>query len=74
MSVNFSPDGKTIVSSSGNGYRDNVVRVWDAHTGKLIRTLTGHTRRVKTVRFSPDGKMIVSGSHDGTILLWDARF
>ena len=36
----FSPDGKRIVSGSG----DNTVRVWDADTGQpLGEPLTGHT-------------------------------
>ena len=59
-SVAFSPDGKRIVSGSG----DRTVKVWDATTGQETLTLKGHTRTVRSVAFSPDGKRIVSGSED----------
>ncbi|HEX2066138.1 MAG TPA: hypothetical protein VHI93_04925, partial [Candidatus Thermoplasmatota archaeon] len=50
--VAFSPDGKRIVSGSG----DMTVRVWDAITGGEAHTLRGHTGSVQSVAFSPDGK------------------
>ena len=37
-SVAFSPDGQTLVSGS----QDKTLRLWDANTGKHIRTITGH--------------------------------
>ncbi|CAG8976165.1 hypothetical protein HYALB_00010035 [Hymenoscyphus albidus] len=69
-SVAFSPDGKQIVSGSG----DRTVRRWDAATGQqLLPALEGHTDWVITsVAFSPDGKQIVSGSWDRTVRRWDA--
>ena len=66
-SVAFSPDGKQIVSSSDDG----TIKLWNAGTGRLIRTFRRHTDWVSSVAFSPDGKRIVSGSHDETIKLWD---
>ena len=66
--VSFSPDGKRIVSGSG----DETIRIWDATTGKELETLEGHTAGVTSVSFSPDGKRIVSGSSDNTIRIWDA--
>ena len=58
-SVAFSPDGKQVVSGSG----DRTVRRWDAATGQqLLPALEGHTDGVHSVAFSPDGKQIVSGS------------
>ena len=65
----FSPDGKQIVSGSG----DTTVRRWDAATGQqLLPALEGHTGGVSSVAFSPDGKQIVSGSWDTTVRRWDA--
>ena len=67
-SVAFSPDGKRIVSGSG----DQTLKVWDAASGQETLTLAGHTERVTSVAFSPDGERIVSGSGDNTLRLWDA--
>jgi len=53
-SVAFSPDGKQVVSGSG----DKTVRLWDAATGALQQTLEGHSDSVWSVAFSPDGKHI----------------
>ena len=66
--VVFSPDGKLLVSCSV----DKTVKVWDAVSRRLIRTLEGHTDSVTSVAFSPDGKTIASGGSDQTIKLWDA--
>ncbi|KIM58957.1 hypothetical protein SCLCIDRAFT_127030 [Scleroderma citrinum Foug A] len=69
-SVEFSPDGKRIVSGSS----DKSVRVWDADTGVQIGSpLQGHTDWVMSVGFSPDGTRIVSGSEDKTVRVWDAN-
>ncbi|MBD2287643.1 WD40 repeat domain-containing protein [Microcystis wesenbergii FACHB-1317] len=68
-SVNFSPDGKTLVSGSGDG----PIELWNVETGKEIRTLKGHYYPVRSVNFSPDGKTLVSGSDDGTIKLWNVE-
>jgi eukaryotic-like serine/threonine-protein kinase len=72
-SVAFSPDGKRIVSGGGEWGKPGEVQVWDAHTGKLERTLQGHTSYVQSVAFSPDGKRIASGSVDRTVKVWDAH-
>jgi WD40 repeat protein len=69
ISVAFSPDGKQIVSGSG----DTTVRRWAAATGQLLLpVLEGHTEDVSSVAFSPEGKQIVSGSGDTTVRRWDA--
>ena len=47
------------------------IQLWEAHTGDLLSTHTGHTDRVQTLVFSKDEKTLASGSADGTILLWD---
>lgn len=67
ISVNFSPDGKTIASAS----EDNTIKLWSVEDRKLIKTLKGHDSTVISVKFSPDGKTIASASFDNTIKLWN---
>ena len=42
-------------------------RVWDASTGEVKATLSGHLGAVSCVAFSSGGKAVISGSLDGTI-------
>ncbi|MBD2025820.1 CHAT domain-containing protein [Leptolyngbya sp. FACHB-711] len=66
-SLAFSPDGRTIFSSSN----DRTVRVWDVAAGRLLHLLTGHRDRVKCVGMSPDGQLMLSCSADGQVRGWD---
>jgi WD40 repeat protein len=42
-------------------------RVWDLETGRLKKTLKGHTNLVTSVAISPDGGTLVSGCEDGSV-------
>jgi WD40 repeat protein len=65
LSVAVTPDGKHVVSGSG----DNTVRLWELATGKEVRRFTGHADWVRSVAVTPDGKYVVSGSGDNTVRL-----
>lgn len=65
--ISFSPDGKLILTTTGDHY----ARVWDAASGKLLHELTGHTDTVSRAAFSPDGRFIVTAGNDKTARLWE---
>jgi WD40 repeat protein len=67
FSLVFLPDGKTLISASG----DRLIRLWDPATGKERRRLEGHTAAVLSLVLAPDGKRLASGSADGTVRFWD---
>ena len=77
-SVAISSDGKRIVSGSGGNADDHhgaagEVKLWDAESGKVVRTIEGDDRFGSSVATSADGKSVASGSTDGRLLLlWDA--
>jgi WD40 repeat protein len=64
----FSPDGTRIATAS-----NDQVRVWDARTGQLLRSLPGHKSFIMGVAFSPDGCRLTSASHDRTVKVWEAN-
>ena len=66
-SLTYSADGKTLASGS----TDNTVKLWDAETGKLLRTFRGQKGIVLSVALAPNGKTLASGYYKA-IKLWDA--
>ncbi len=76
-SLAISPDGRRIASTNRSG----TVRLWDAATGRLLRSLQGHQprkeagenypRRTLGVTFHPDGHQVAAAGWDGTVRTWD---
>ncbi len=64
--VEWSPDSKFIALGEGGP----AVQVWNASTGQIMRTYTGHTGPVNAVSWSPNGTLIASGGEDGTVQVW----
>ncbi len=45
--------------------------LFDARSGKQLRTFVGHTGPVWAIAPSPDGRYLLSGSNDQTLRIWD---
>ncbi|MBI3240896.1 MAG: hypothetical protein HYZ49_01190 [Chloroflexi bacterium] len=69
----FSPDGKTLASTSGNN-----ILLWDVSNlpegvKQIGQPLTGHSAEVLTLAFNPNGDTLASaaGIFDNSIILWN---
>jgi WD40 repeat protein/serine/threonine protein kinase len=65
----FSPAGDLLAIGSDN----HTITLWDAKSGKLLVTLTGHTGPCRGVAFSPGGQWVASASDDKTARIWDVK-
>jgi RNA polymerase sigma factor (sigma-70 family) len=65
--VTFSPDGKILVGAGSD------VTLWDAITGKEIRSVKGDEKSIRSVAFNRDGSRLAATETPGTIRIWDPR-
>jgi WD40 repeat protein len=63
----FSHSGKLIATGAGDGF----LKLWDASTHQLIRSIRADGRSVDAVAFSEDDRRIVSGGYADGVKLWD---
>ena len=71
ISIDFSPNGRTLASSHG----DHTVKITCAHTGKLLRELEGHPRTPWTVKYHPTNyRIVASGCLGCQVRVWDWNF
>lgn len=66
-SIAITPDGKRIVSASG----DKTLKIWDIESGRELHTLRGHRDQVLSLALSKDGTFAMSVSADGSVRSWD---
>ena len=64
--VAYSPRGNLLAAGD-----NRLVRLYDASSGDLVRTLDGHAADVTAVAFDRDGARVASGASDGTVAIWE---
>jgi WD40 repeat protein/uncharacterized caspase-like protein len=67
--VEFSPDGRFILTGSWDGK----AKLWEAGTGTELRTFERDGGFVNAVAFSPNAQTVLTGSSDGVATLWDVN-
>ena len=67
-SVAWSADGRWVATGS----RRKTTQIWDAQTGRLLRTLAGPAA-VQEVAWSPDSARLATASSDGQAIVWDVK-
>lgn len=56
------------------GTRDGLARLYDAATGALRQTMTGHKESVRLAAFSPDDRFLATaGADDATVRIWQVE-
>lgn len=67
MSLDFSPDGKWLVSA----HKDGSILLWDVPERELMASFNEHSDSVRATAFSADGKYLASAGEDRSIILWN---
>jgi eukaryotic-like serine/threonine-protein kinase len=72
-SVAFSRDGRTVVTGSFDPINnEGDAKLWDAATGRCLRTIRHPRGGILAVAFSPDGETVLTGGFDRSARFWQA--
>ena len=69
MAVACDHTGSRVITGSF----DCTAKVWNAHTGELVHSLSGHHSEISSVQCNADSKIIATGSIDKTCKLWSVQ-
>ncbi|WP_181016053.1 serine/threonine-protein kinase [Pseudanabaena sp. BC1403] len=50
--------------------QDKNIKIIDIASGKVVKTLSGHTNLINNLAIAPASDLLVSGSYDNTVNLW----
>jgi WD40 repeat protein len=67
LQLRYSPDGKTLVSSSA----DRTIRFWDAETLTSLKALDKQPDWVQAISITPNGRSLAAGRYDGSVSIYD---
>jgi WD40 repeat protein len=71
LSLAFSPDGKSLASTSWNdATHPGELMLWDVATGSATSRLLGPLGAVNHVTYGPEGRYLYTGHDGGAILVW----
>jgi WD40 repeat protein len=69
----FSPDSRVLACED---WGKQGVKLWDAQTGDLIKTLSEFVTPIgdhRSLAFSPSGEILAVASYDGRVLIWETE-
>jgi WD40 repeat protein len=71
--VEFSPDGKTIMSAASPKEGEDEIKLLRVEDGQVIKKLEGKSCTVVTVKFDENGKSLRTGNLDGNVSEWNVE-
>jgi WD40 repeat protein len=66
-SVASSPDSTLIAA----GFRNGIVKAFDAETGEVLHTISMNLRRIDSIRFLNQDQIMCMAAYDGKFGIWD---
>jgi WD40 repeat protein len=66
--VAYSPDGRMLATATDA--IEDIVRLWDTTTGRLIAEVRANSHQRGQLAFSPDSSLLAAGAGDWTVTRW----